>query len=368
MKDACNCWPTPLQKNLLKASLHDASSALGAWRIWRQRMDLANLDSGSVKLLPLLYTNLKRVGVKDEEIAELQSYCMNTWIKNKSLFTALSEIIESLKTKNCNPLVLKGVPLIQIAYGGDSGLRPMDDADLLVKQSDLFIVEQVLKANGWEDFEGLPTLVQEAKHSTPFINSRGLCIDVHWRLLMEIPLNTINEEKIWSQAQEINLNGLSTLAPSMVNILLHVIVHGVRWSPIPPIRWCADAYLLITNNQDKLNWENFFQMAKANKLTLSVFKALHFLKNDLSCPIPEATLQQFKNHNETLFEKAEYYVKTNKFGGLFAQWFQYFRLHHTQPWCLHPVKFPLFLLHIWNIKSVMQLPIEIIKRVRGRLK
>jgi hypothetical protein len=54
------CWPSPEQELLLKASLLKDEQALRAWSELKARIDPADLDPGSLRLLPLLWHNLGR--------------------------------------------------------------------------------------------------------------------------------------------------------------------------------------------------------------------------------------------------------------------------------------------------------------------
>jgi hypothetical protein len=61
----------------VKAALLRGGFALDAWNEWRARVDLARLDAGSQGLLPLLWDNLRRQGVKqDDRGISLQKYLL----------------------------------------------------------------------------------------------------------------------------------------------------------------------------------------------------------------------------------------------------------------------------------------------------
>ena len=59
------CWPTWEQESLLKAALLQGEEAIKAWHKWKSRVDVDQLDPGSLRLLPLLYRNLRTHGVED---------------------------------------------------------------------------------------------------------------------------------------------------------------------------------------------------------------------------------------------------------------------------------------------------------------
>jgi hypothetical protein len=367
MKYIRNCFPTPVQEHLLKASLFNSKDAIKEWELWQANTELNQMDAGSIRLLPLLYFNLKQQGINDVKVDKLKPYYVTTWTQNRFRFNALIDIIERLKKRGISPLVLKGAPLIEYAYQGDLGLRPMDDIDVMVETSKLHVAEEELQNNGWIPSEGLPTHIQGTKHSAAFLKDKAVCLDLHWRPFMEFPLTQNPQGTLWPDAQKINIDGLSILAPSKEITLLSLLIHGARWNPTPSIRWCADAYLLINYNIDAIRWDKILAMAKEHHFALSIFNALNFLKNTLGCPIPQSIIEELRTHKKTIFERSEYFSKTLKFGGFFALGFQYLRLNRSKPWFLHPLFFSRFLLHTWNIQTISHLPIEVLKRVKGRL-
>src|SRR5262249_51949836 len=61
-------WPNATQQLLLQAALLSGEAASAAWRAWRSSVDPQRLDVGSHRLLPLLYHNLRALGVDDPSL------------------------------------------------------------------------------------------------------------------------------------------------------------------------------------------------------------------------------------------------------------------------------------------------------------
>lgn len=89
------CWPTPEQKLLLRACLLEGKETTEAWSEWRSRVDIQVLDRGSLRLLPLLYWNLKRHGVNDPLIDRFKGIYRFSWYKNQMLFQAMEALLAS---------------------------------------------------------------------------------------------------------------------------------------------------------------------------------------------------------------------------------------------------------------------------------
>jgi len=112
-----------------------AAAAQPAWQAWRAAVDPQQLDIGSHRLLPLLYHNLRALGVADPSLPYYKAVYRQTWYKNNTLFYQMAAVLTALQAAGLDTLVLKGTPLA-IQYYQDIGLRPMGDFDLLVRTAD----------------------------------------------------------------------------------------------------------------------------------------------------------------------------------------------------------------------------------------
>ena len=127
------------------------SVALEAWNEWRARVGLASIDTGSQRLLPLLWDNLRRQGVDldDPDIRPLlRSYRLTLTI-NRLLFQEISRQLRALHGAGFPTMLLKGAALT-VHYYKDYGLRPMGDFDVLIPTARTEDVLRFLQTNGWD--------------------------------------------------------------------------------------------------------------------------------------------------------------------------------------------------------------------------
>jgi len=82
--------PSSVQSSLLRASLSDGPEALQAWQDWRAATDIDTLDQESYRLLPLLYDNLRRLGVDDPVLVRYRSVYKHMWYRNQLTFRAIT--------------------------------------------------------------------------------------------------------------------------------------------------------------------------------------------------------------------------------------------------------------------------------------
>ena len=241
-------FATKDQELLLRAALLKGADAVEAWREWKSAVDLeGHLDNGSFRLLPLLYTNLKRLDVKDPLMGKLKGIYLKAWYNNQRLFFEASKILDYLHNEGIQTIVLKGVPLAILNYK-NHGVRPMADIDILVRPEQALLATDVLKKAGWSPTS--TTSIQDHmqyRHSLEFVNEAGMEVDLHWYFIFE-SRRVDSDTDFWNRAVPITIHNVPTYALDPTDMLFHVIVHGVTWNPEPPIRWIADAMTIIQSS------------------------------------------------------------------------------------------------------------------------
>ena len=247
-------WPTARQSLLLRAALLSRESAVTAWRDWRESGDLADVDRGSFRLLPLLYRNLTRHNIDDPQLPRLRGVYRQAWYRNQLAMERAHEAARTLTAAGIPVMALKGAALIDGIYG-ESGARPMDDVDLMVPRRSATKALLILGEAGWSspthrsgDFRRALRIV----HGVALVRANGLPIDLHWRLLDE---SNAGDATFWEAAEPLPFGDSSVLRLCPADQLLHLSVHGIRWDPVPPIRWAADIYLLLERRGADVDWE-----------------------------------------------------------------------------------------------------------------
>ena len=75
--------------------------------------------------------------------------------------------------------------------------------------------------------------------------------------------------------------------------------------PLSPIRWIADAVIVIGATPD-LNWERVVRQAQKRKLTLMVRGALNYIDQHFPNLVPPNLLSEINRADVTFFEELEY--------------------------------------------------------------
>lgn len=288
----------PTKELLLKAALLEGDAALSAWRAWQAADSVTGTDQDSGRLFPLVWLNLKALGLAEPDMAVLKSAYRHQWLANQVRLGDVGQALRVLEEAGIETMVLKGAGLALRHYPS-IGARPMYDVDVLVRPEFALTAARLLLQAGWSQF--LPAeleLLLPATHGTAFTAPTGSKLDLHWYALWSPAL----DDDFWSSADPLQVGGAATLVPCPADQLLHVCVHG-SWSEYPLARWVADA-LAVMRSTPSLNWTRVIDRASARSLTLPLSDALHYLRDIFGAPVPQPVLDQLDEARCGFFERA----------------------------------------------------------------
>jgi len=366
-------FATREQELLLQAALLEGEDAISAWQQWKNMVDLeGHPDYWAYRLFPLLYKNLQRYGVKDPFMKRLKGIYRLAWYKNQRFFYDMSKVLKYLHNAGIQTLILKGAALTVLIYKNYS-VRPMADIDILVPTSQISLTINLLKDAGWTPITHSIDGNLSYQHSMQFKDQFGKELDLHWHPFFGSCGNNFDRD-FWEGSVSIQLAGVSTLALNPTDTLLHVIVHGARWNPEPPIRWIADAMSLINSSDKEIEWTRFINQAKKHKVVLRVKEALHYLQDKFQACIPMPIMEQINQIPISFTERLEYHYITetpdtisNTFvgkllGGLPYHLVGYLRFTNSTGLLRKIIGFPKYLQYRLHAKSLHDLSLYLISR------
>ncbi|MGB0383492.1 MAG: nucleotidyltransferase domain-containing protein [Ardenticatenaceae bacterium] len=366
------CWPTPEQELLLRAALLEGEASLKAWRAWKSTLDFDHIDPGSQRLVPLLYHNLQRQGVKDPLMGKFKGHSRRAWYRNQLLFAQGADLLRAFHEAGIKTMILKGAALVSRHYEHASQ-RPMNDFDVLVPTEQVQTALMILKKRHWtpkfSSYEKFTPTYLSTRHAHGFEDAKKSGFDLHWNVLIECSGPDADDE-FWQGGVSTHVQGVPTLALNPADQLLHVCVHGIRWNPIPPLRWVADV-MTILNTSPEIDWNRLVMQASQRRLLLPLREALTYLRELLDAPIPPAILTTLQQMRLSKAERLEYQVNTSWRGPtrvLPMHWFLYLR--HSPSTSTLPqqlIGFPKYLQHLWAVEHLWQLPFFMASKGKRRM-
>jgi len=291
VREARPVWlPSRRQLLLLRACLGERDAALDAWREWRRDAppDLAALERGSRRLLPLVYSNLGKALAGDPDSQVLRDAYRRSWTANQLIRRDAQEAIGVLRDAGLEVLALKGMALIGSAYGGDIGARPMADIDLAVRPTRAKEAVRALVGAGFRPALADPERQLRTRHSTAFLGPREVEVDLHSGMLWLAGL----EEEMWRGSTEGEVAGAPARILAPPDQLLQVCAHGAAWNPVHPVRWAADAFKTIERAGGGFDWARLIALTAECRLVLPLRRSLSCLASELAAPVPAETLAE----------------------------------------------------------------------------
>jgi len=294
-------FPTGAQTQVLTAIFAPDAEARSAFSAWRSGVDLeGHFDAEVFRLLPNLYLRACELGIDDDLMPRLKGVYRHAWVRNVQLFHDTGKALAALNLAGIPTLVLKGAPLALASYA-KPGARPMGDVDVAIPQDRTSEAIRILQAEGWSS----PHMNLDARsvHAMPFHNARGNGFDLHWHILKETS-GTPSEARFWQTARPFDFNGVPTRMVDPPLALVHVLVHGLRTNPEPPVRWVADVLTLVRHNPD-LDWHLLVDFARAIRVTQRTHLGLAFVRQRFDAPVPADVLEALAASRPGLAERAE---------------------------------------------------------------
>jgi hypothetical protein len=357
--------PDARETLLLRAALGDGPAALADWERWRALVPLDDAPGDSVGLIPLLYRNLRRLGVDAAATARYAGVYRHSWAANRLAFRATAEVLAALGDAGIETLVLKGAALA-LGHYRDAGARPMSDVDVMVPRGRVAEARGVLATAGYAMTGSERELA--LGHSVPFVDARGRNLDLHWHISGEARQPGA-DEPFWRAAVPLAVEGVATRALAPTDLLYHVIEHA-HASNNAHLRWAADAVTVLRGGG--IDWARLIAHARARRMVLAVRAALGWLRDALGAGVPDAPIAELEAAPIAWVDRLEYH------GRLSANPYSFGRIL-VRLWCQHrrasPARglglaagFPGYLGAYYDVDSPWRLPALGLRRGLRRIR
>jgi hypothetical protein len=367
-------WPTAEQELLLRASLFAGKEGLASYHEWARRVDIDALDYGSLRMLPLLYRNLRRLGTESPHLDRLKGTYRQTYYQNKLAFYRGFALLNSLKEAGIETMILKGAAMISLYYG-DPGLRPMSDFDILVPPGQALAAIAAIRCSGWQPRKGIPLNAKTVTvhYSWPFSLPATTELDLHWYVFDQCCYPKADDE-LWDAAVTGCVDGSSVRGLCATDQLLHTCIHGMEWNTVSPLRWVADAAIIFDRDADRIDWDRLIRHAQQRRLILAARDTLTYLRDKFHAPVPQDVLSELRRTPVAVNDRLEYRARTSppgNFPSLRKIYFGYRRHRALVPTGGgNPMGFVRYLQARWGVSSLWKLPITgsglVFASLRGR--
>jgi|KBSMisStaDraftv2_1062788.scaffolds.fasta_scaffold37288_3 hypothetical protein len=306
---------------LMRAALDPPDAALDSWRRWEGSGADAWTDPVASRWLPLIGHNLRDAPVDPAARALFVEARRNAWAANIRLLDAARPALESLAAAGIRTMLLKGAVLASPPYN-EPGLRPIGDVDVLVEPVHARDATRVLEESGWLAWRRHSDQDLLLAHGLDLRKPPAGALDVHWYLLAECCWEGA-DLGVWRRALTMTSVTSTTVVPSPADLLLHICVHGLRWSPVHSGHWVADAARIIQSAAAQLDWDVVLAEASQRRLGLQMTQALLLVRERAHVDVPQAAIDALERQPASWRDRIECRLKSRPVvsaGGLFVIW------------------------------------------------
>jgi hypothetical protein len=372
-------WPNERQALVLRAAVGEAEDAQAAFAALIDSVDLERhdvFDYATFRLLPLLYDSMHQLGVRHPVMARLKGIYRRAWYENHRLFHATGPIIAAIEAAGIDTMLLKGAPLV-VDYYRNHALRPMSDIDVVVRPERVGDTIAVLRRLGLTRIDTAHDDDLKYRHAMLFRDAAGTEIDLHWHFMFEA-CNDAADAAFWAGARPLDFAGVATRQPDPALALVLIVIHGMRFNPMPPVRWIPDALAVIRGAGAALDWQRLTDFAEAQKITYRLGLGLRYLATEWRAPVPDHVFRALNTASVSLRERVENTIVFRDIDRLFAdpvtkQWVIFADYCRAAP-TRDPLKFLVGLSHYmryrWRVGSRRDILIQswrgMAKRLRGQ--
>jgi hypothetical protein len=310
---------------LMTAALGSPERALDAWNRWVQSGADARGDPIAQRWLPLIGWNLKAAPLDAATQALFRDARRGVWAANTRIIDSARPAIDALHAAGIRTLLLKGAALTHGVYDVP-GLRPIGDVDLLVEPVHAAAALGVLSGIGWQPQRRIDHRDRLLAHSLNLYKPPHGSLDVHWYVLSECCWPDA-DRGFWRRARPLPSAGPAALTLSPADQLLHICLHGLRWSPVHAGHWVADAVQVLAHADGALDWDVLLDESRRRRMSLHMLEALRVIRYAVrhagGAEVPDTVLQALGNDPVSWRERWECRLKGRPVvsaAGMFVIW------------------------------------------------
>jgi hypothetical protein len=279
------------------ADRHCAPSEIGALvnqvTDWERVVAIAERELAITHLARALPSNGE--GVPPEVFAVVRRRAQAVELRMQYFARRLEQTCSSLAARDIPFILLKGAAVGAIVDPSFRS-RPMNDADVLVRQEDAARAGVAIEAARWTPTpdQALRVLLADAHHLPPFLDPQmpEIRLELHVsHLPTEHPFD-FDVATLWRDARPAAAPFQGALVPSLEHILLHAAVHFAWQHPISFGAWRTFRVFSIVTAMPEFSWERFEREAIRARAVTACYWTLRLAARLSGVPVPDEVLRR----------------------------------------------------------------------------
>jgi putative nucleotidyltransferase-like protein len=291
-------WVPVLDKRyrvLFRAAFGQGEAAAKAYRTWRAKVSLDDIDYPTKRILPLLVETSEKLGLQDEDTPRMRGIVKHFWISNVLRLQSLSAALAALDQIGVDALLLKGAALFA-RNEKLAAVRVTGDYDILVRRDDALRAIAALTAAGFDEEHSMrPDLFTDADfasfHGAHLVNGAHGSLDLHWRPLPDLP-DPAYVDEMFAHAEFAQLAGRRVSIPGLADHLFLTVVKPEPWLVDETFYRAIEAAHILRDFKGKLDWERFERLVYRHRKGWMAASMLRMISKELQAPIPDGIIER----------------------------------------------------------------------------
>ena len=243
-------------------------------------------------ITPLLYYHLKNIrfcqDIASTTIEQFKKTYLSNTARNMFLGHELCRLLYEFSEKQIEVIVLKGATLANLVYP-DPGLRIYGDIDILVKEDELPMVEELVAGLRYANTgDSIKQQFHKEKHYhlTPFVQlDSKIPLEIHFNVTRRFDINI---DSWWDRSTVEKIMGCAVrvLSPNdfFLHLCIHTAKHGIRNIEL---RDFCDISECIKYYGESIDWNLFQKEIDQYPIRSEVYSFLYYAKRmfctEVSC-------------------------------------------------------------------------------------
>jgi hypothetical protein len=283
---------------LLQAAFGEGEQAVAAYRGWRSRVALDDIDFGAFRVLGQLVRTASRLDVGDPEIGRIRGALKHTWLNNMMRSRALAAALTTIEQAGIDAMVIKGAALFA-RFPDLAKVHSAADFDILVREPAAMKTMVLLAASGFrapahlrfdlfqpEDFAKI--------HAIALTNETlGGSVDLHWWPLPHWTHQGFVDE-LFARSETSSVGGQKVRIPALADHLYLALGRPEAWEGDEVFARAVEVTHIVRESRGSLDWARIVYLCRRFHRARMAEAVLSLIKQEIGVPVPDTVLARLR--------------------------------------------------------------------------
>jgi hypothetical protein len=311
-----------------------------------------------------LYDRLSQVAPDSEALPRLLGTYRNAWYRNQLLLDRLPPLVEALRARSVEPVVVGGAAIATRWYDR-LGLRPVPELEVMVAPGAADAAREAAQSDGWRT-DGTSRFLAR------FVDASGHVLVVHHARPSAVAnapgLGRTHAALLEAVRTEI-VSGTSVLVLDPVDELLRASALGARTRLPQTVQWLPDTVMLLAA-PDRPTADAVVARAQAFRVVVPLRETVRYLAEVIGLTGVDAYLEALRLHPAARRDEIAHRLAgagQGPLGGLPLMVEAHLRSNLDEPLRVLVARFPRHVQQAWGANELYEVPRIALNKVKRKV-